>query len=127
MKSLCRVALGLMLGVGAASLVIVPADAKKREAEPAGPNLTAAERNALSTLKAALDAHDYPAAASALSAAQSVVRSADGRFYLAVMQVEVARGTNNLALLGSTIGTLISSGRVSQAELGSLYASQGAI
>jgi tetratricopeptide (TPR) repeat protein len=127
MKSLFRVALGLMLGVGTASLLVLPADAKKKEASSAGPGLSAAERNAISTLKAALDARDYPAAASALSAAQSVVRSADGRFYLAVMQVEVARGTNNLALLGSTINTLIASGRVSQAELGSLYASQGAL
>jgi hypothetical protein len=127
MKSLCRVALGLMLGVGAASLFVLPADAKKKEEAPAGPSLSAPERNALSTLKAAIDARDYPAAASALSAAQSVVRSADGRYYLAVMQVEVARGTNNLALLGSTISSLIASGRVSQAELGSLYASQGAI
>src|SRR4051812_23147571 len=104
MKSFYRVAVGLMLGVAAASLVTMPAVAKKKEQAQVG--LPAVERNALSTLKAALDARDFPAAASALSAAQSVVRSADGRYYMAVMQIDVARGTNNLALLSSTLDTL---------------------
>jgi tetratricopeptide (TPR) repeat protein len=126
MKSLSSFGLGLMLGLGAVSLAAVPAEAKK-EAPPAGPNLSKAERNALATLKGAVDARDFPAAISALTSAQAVVRGADARYYLAVLQVEVARGTNNLALLSSAIDTLMASGRLSQAELGSLYASQAAI
>jgi tetratricopeptide (TPR) repeat protein len=126
MKSVSSFGLGLMLGFGAISLAAVPAEAKK-EAPPAGPNLSRAEREALATLKAAVDARDFGAATSALASAQSVVRGAEGRYYLAVLQVDVARGTNNLALLSSAIDTLMASGRLSQAELASLYASQAAI
>ena len=126
MKSLCKVALGLTVGLGVASLAGSPAFARK-EAPTAGPGLPKAERTALASLKAALDARDYPGAVSALNAAQASVRSADGRYYLAVMQVEIARGTNNLPLLSSSIETLLASGRLTPVETGSLYASQGAI
>jgi tetratricopeptide (TPR) repeat protein len=126
MKSLSSFGLGLTLGLAAVSLAASPAEAKK-EAPAAGPVLSKAERTALATLKAALDARDYGAATSALASAQSVVRGSEGRYLLAVMQVEVARGTNNIALLSSAVDTLIASGRLSQPELASLYASQGAL
>src|SRR4051812_19099189 len=125
MKSFNRVAVVLALGAATASLVTMPVAAKKKEQQQVG--MPAAERNALSTLKAALDAHDYAAATTALSAAQSVVRTADGRYFLAAMQVDVARGTNNLPLLSSAVETLVASGRASPQELGGLYSAQGVI
>jgi tetratricopeptide (TPR) repeat protein len=126
MKSHSRVALGLMMGLGVLSLAEAPAAAKK-QAPAANAGLAKPERDALATLKAAVDARDFPAATTALSTAQSVVRSAEGRYYLAVLQVEVARGTNNLPLLSSAADALMASGRLTPAEQGSLYASQGAL
>ena len=125
MKSVSVIGLGLMLGLGAFGIGAAPAEAKK-EAPPA-PTLSKPEREALATLKAAVDARDFGAAATALTSAQSVVRGAEGRYLLAVLQVEVARGTNNVAQLASAIETLAASGRLSQPELASLYASQGAL
>ena len=125
MKSVSVIGLGLMLGLGAFGIGAAPAEAKK-EAPPA-PTLSKPEREALATLKAAVDARDFGAAATALTSAQSVVRGAEGRYLLAVLQVEVARGTNNVAQLASAIDTLAASGRLSQPELASVYASQGAL
>ena len=114
------VALALGLGVAAA-----PAAAQAPNA--ATLRLPREERAALAALQSALAARDYGAAAAALSSAQTAVHSEDGRYYLANLQFQYARETNNVALQTSTIEALIANGRVSPSELGQLYTLRGTL
>jgi tetratricopeptide (TPR) repeat protein len=121
MASVSRLALGLMLGLGLAVPAASPAAAQDAAR---GPSLTKQERSALAALETALNARNYAGASSALSAAQSAARGSDARYYLAQLQLKLARETGNRALEASATEALIASGRVPQAQLGALYAAQ---
>jgi tetratricopeptide (TPR) repeat protein len=118
-----KLALSLVAGIGAASLGVHAASAQ--QAEATAPRVTKAERAAITALQTALAARDYVAAASALSAAQAAVRGDDARYYVALLQFQLARETNDAAMQASAVETLIAMGRMPQAQLGGLYALQG--
>lgn len=114
-----KLALGLFVAVGGASLSSAPAVAQTL------PHVDKTERSAIGALQSALAARDYAAAASALSAAQAAAQGADARYYVALLQFQLARETNNAAMQASAVETLIALGRMPQAQLGGLYALQG--
>ncbi|HEX4738325.1 MAG TPA: hypothetical protein VH331_12275 [Allosphingosinicella sp.] len=114
-----KLALGVFAAVGAASLGSAPVAAQT------APHVSKAERSAIGALQSALAARDYTTAASALSAAQAAAQSSDARYYVALLQFQLARETSNASMQASAIETLISLGRLPQAQLGGLYALQG--
>lgn len=128
MASVPRLALGVLLSLGASSLL--PATgvwAQRGKSAPVqGPVFTQQEYAALAALETALNARNYTAAGAALGTAQSAVRGADGRYHLAGLQLRLGRETNNAAMQASAIEALIASGRMPAADLGALYAVQGA-
>jgi hypothetical protein len=123
MGSVSKLATIALLAAGASTLV--PASPALAQAA-AYPSVSRPEYQALIALETALVARNYPAAGSALASAQSVVRSADARFYLAGLQLRYGREAGNLPAQTSAIEALIASGRLSGAQLGPLYVSQGA-
>ena len=90
------------------------------------PNVSRAEYQALIALETALASRNYPASASALASAQSAVRGSEARYYLAGLQLRYGREAGNPEALSGAIQALAASGRLSGAELGPLYAAQGA-
>jgi tetratricopeptide (TPR) repeat protein len=125
MASVSRLALGIPLALGAASIVVsVPADAKKKPPYT-GPSFTLEERTSLSALEAALAARNYPAATAALATAQAAARGSDARYLLAGLQLRLGRETGNTALQASAVEALLSSGRVPAAEQAPLHYTQG--
>lgn len=125
MASVSRLALGIMLALGAASVVATaPADAKKKTPYT-GPSFTREERASLAALEAALAARNYPAANTALATAQAAARGADARYQLAGLQLRLGRETNNTALQATAIDALLGSGRVPAAEQAPLHYMQG--
>jgi tetratricopeptide (TPR) repeat protein len=117
-------ALGLLATVGAAAL-LVPSIAAQPPASGALPHLGKAERGAIGALQTALAARDYAAANAALSAAQAAAESNDARYYVALLQFQLARETSNASMQASAVEALITLGRMPQGQLGSLYALQG--
>jgi tetratricopeptide (TPR) repeat protein len=127
MGSVPKLAAFAVLSAAAGVLTLSAPAAAQRAAATAYPNVNRAEYQALATLEAALAARNYSAAAGALAAAQSAARSSDARFYLAGLQLRYARETGNTAAQASAIEALVATGRLSGAELGPLYAAQGAV
>jgi tetratricopeptide (TPR) repeat protein len=119
-----KLALGLAAAIGAASFAAPGLEAQQPEAAQP-PRLSKAERSAIGALQSALAARDYGAAASALSAAQAAAQGNDARYYVALLQFQLARETNNAAMQASAIESLLAIGRLPQAQLGGLYALQG--
>jgi tetratricopeptide (TPR) repeat protein len=118
-----KLALSLAAAIGAASLGIHAASAQPAEASL--PRVAKAERAAIAALQTALAARDYGTAASALTAAQAAAHGDDARYYVALLQFQLARETNDAAMQASAAETLIALGRMPQAQLGGLYALQG--
>ena len=127
MGSVWKLAAFAVLSAGAGVLILPASAAAQRAPAAAYPNVNRAEYQALAALEAALAARNYSAAAAALAAAQSAARGSDARYHLAGLQLRYARETGNAAAQASAIEALIASGRISGAELGPLYASQGAV
>ena len=127
MGSVSRLAPALALALTGALLApAAPAHAQKGKDARTGPSFARDEYQALAAAEAALNARNYAAAASALATAQGAARGADARYHLAGLQLRLARETNNAPLQAQASEALIASGRLSGAELGSLYAAQGA-
>ena len=123
MGSASRFAVALALAFGAASLpVAAPASAQN-----AAPSLSKEERAALLAAETALNARDYPAATSAIAAAQSAARGRDARYYVARLQLRLARESANLGLEAQAIDALLASGMVPQSEVGLLQTAQAQI
>lgn len=122
MGSVSRLALAAAFALGTASLAAAPA-----AAQSGTPSFTKEERAALMAAEAALNARNYPAAQTALTAAQAAARGSDARNYVARLQLRLGRETANLPLQASAIDALIASGTVPQSELGAFYTTRGAI
>ena len=123
MSSVSKLAAFALLSAGAAAFgpaAAAPAPSVQY------PNVSRAEYQALIALETALASRNYPASASALAAAQSVVRGSEARYYLAGLQLRYGREAGNPEALSGAIQALAASGRMSGAELGPLYAAQGA-
>ncbi|MGZ8306819.1 MAG: hypothetical protein ACXWU6_09530 [Allosphingosinicella sp.] len=128
MKSVSRIALGVALVLGGASVVATaPADAqKKKKGEAAavgGPtlNLTKEERAALQPVQAAIAAKDWATAQAGMPAAVAAATSQGGRYAVARFQIEIGVGTNNRALQAEGIDNVIASNQLGAAELPALY------
>ncbi|HLL31461.1 MAG TPA: hypothetical protein VK403_10730 [Allosphingosinicella sp.] len=128
MKSVSRIALGIALVLGGASVVATsPADAQKRkkgEAAPAaakGPTLSKEERAALVPVQTAVNAKNWAAAQAALPAAAAVATSPGGRYYVGRFQFEIGQGTNNAALQAQGLENLVGSGLVEAADQPTIY------
>lgn len=132
MKSVSRIALGVALVLGGASVVATaPADAQKKKkgdaAQPAaaaGPTLSKEERAALLPVQNAVTAKDWAAAQAALPAAAAVATGPGGRYYVGRFQLEIGLGTNNVALQTQGMDNLIASGQVPLADQAPIYRNQ---
>ncbi len=134
MKSVSRIALGVALVLGGASVVATaPADAQKKKkgdaAAPAaqGPALSKEERAALLPVQNAITAKDWGAAQAALPAAVAAATGPGGRYYVGRFQVEIGIGLNNTALQSQGLDNMIASGQVPAADLPTFYRNQGAL
>src|SRR3954469_23885292 len=126
MRCVSRLKLGLFAFAGAAALVPGSVAAQRPAPAPAvGPHLTKPERTAIAALQTALANRDYAGATTALSAARAAAVGDDARYYVAILQFQLARETNNAALLASSTDALIATGRLPQGALGNLYGLQG--
>ena len=126
MKSVSRIALGVALVLGGASVVATaPAEAqKKKKGEAAaaqGPTLTKEERAALLPVQNAVTAKDWATAQAALPAASAAVTSPGGRYAVGRFQVEIGLGVNNTAMQAQGFDNLIASGQLDAANLPIIY------
>jgi tetratricopeptide (TPR) repeat protein len=133
MKSVSRIALGVALMAGTASVVATaPAEAKKKPAAAAQPaqrtfNLSKEERAALLPVQTAITAKDWPTAQAGLSAALAAAQSPDARYAVGRFQLEIGLGLNNVAMQAQGLENLIASGQVPAADLPTIYRNQGAL
>jgi len=137
MKSLSRIALGVALVLGGASVVAtMPADAQKRkkggDAQPAQPaqrsfKLSKEERAALLPVQNAITAKDWATAQAALPAAVAAAQSPDARYAIGRFQLEIGLGTSNVALQRQGLDNLIASGQVPAADLPVIYRNQAVL
>lgn len=132
MKSVSRIALGVALVLGGASVVATaPADAQKRKkgeaAAAQGPTLTKEERAALLPVQNAVTAKDWATAQAGLPAATAAVTSPGGRYAIGRFQLEIGLGLNNTAMQAQGIDNLIASGQVDAAQLPVMYRNQAVL
>lgn len=135
MKSVSRIALGVALVLGGASMVATaPADAqkKKKKGEAAAPaastiTLTKEERAAMAPVQTAVAAKDWATAQAALPAAAAAATSPGGRYAIGRFQLEIGLGTNNVAMQSQGLDNLIASGQVGAADLPTIYRNQGVL
>ncbi|HEU0099919.1 MAG TPA: tetratricopeptide repeat protein [Allosphingosinicella sp.] len=134
MKSISRIALGVALVLGTASVVATaPADAQKKKkgeaaAQPSsGITLTKEERAALAPVQTAITAKDWATAQSGLTAGAAAVTSPGGRYAVGRFQVEIGLGTNNVPLQAQGIDNMIASGEVTGPELVPLLRNQAVL
>jgi tetratricopeptide (TPR) repeat protein len=134
MKSVSRIALGVALVLGGASVVATaPADAQKKKkgeaaAAPASKiTLTKEERAALLPVQTAITAKDWAAAQAALPAATASVTSPGGRYAIGRFQLEIGTAVNNVAMQGQGLDNLLASGQVEAAQLPIIYRNQAVL
>ncbi|HEX8625411.1 MAG TPA: tetratricopeptide repeat protein [Allosphingosinicella sp.] len=133
MKSVSRIALGVALVLGGASVVATaPADAQKKkkgEAAPAasGITLTKEERTAMAPVQTAVQAKDWAAAQAALPAAVAAATSPGGRYAIGRFRLEIGLGTNNVAMQAQGLDDLVASGEVNATDLPTIYRNQGVL
>lgn len=135
MKSVSRIALGVALVLGGASVVATaPADAQKKKkgeaaAAPAASTitLTKEERAAMAPVQTAIAAKDWATAQTALAAATPAATSPGGRYAIGRFQLEIGLGTNNVALQAQGLENLIASGQVAAVDLPTIYRNQGVL
>lgn len=132
MKSFSRIALGIALVLGGASVVATaPADAqKKKKGEPAEPQtakLSKEERAVLLPIQTAITAKDWAAAAAALPAADAAVQSADARHFLEQFRFDIGRNTKNVAMQSQALDALLANGKVPADMLPSYYRAQAVL
>jgi tetratricopeptide (TPR) repeat protein len=123
MKSVSRIALGVALVLGGASVVATaPAAAKKKPDAAAQPaqrsfNLSKEERAAMLPVQNAITAKDWATAQASLPAAVAVAQTPDGRYAIGRFQLEIGLGTNNVAMQAQGLDNLVASGQVPAADL----------
>ncbi len=135
MKSLSRIALGVALVLGSASVIATaPAEAQKKKkgeaaAAPAASTiiLTKEERVAMAPVQAAITAKDWATAQTALAAATPAATSPGGRYAIGRFQLEIGLGTNNTAMQAQGLENLVASGQVAAVDLPTIYRNQGVL
>jgi predicted Zn-dependent protease len=116
MKPLSTFALALALVAGSATFA-GPATAQKKQeapkaAQPAAwaPKISKAEATALKAVETAIKQQDWATAATALAAAQPLVTSPDGRYYIGQFQYSIGEGTKNQQLQVQGLDAMLASG-----------------
>jgi tetratricopeptide (TPR) repeat protein len=132
MKSVSRIALGIALVLGGASVATAPAAAKKKPDAPAQPaqrsfNLSKEERAALLPVQTAVTAKDWATAQAGLPAALAAAQSPDARYAVGRFQLEIGLGTNNVAMQAQGLDNLVASGQVPATELPVIIRNQGVL
>ncbi len=132
MKSVSRIALGVALVLGSASMVATaPAEAKKKPeaAQPANANitLTKEERAAMAPVQTAIAAKDWATAQAGMPAAIAAATSPGGRYAVGRFQLEIGLGTSNVAMQSEGLDNLIASGKVEPGDLPTIYRNQGVL
>lgn len=135
MKSVSRIALGVALVLGGASVVATaPAHAqkKKKNEQAAVPQQRQAkfskeERAALQPVQTAITAKDWATAQAGMPAAMAAAQGQDARYAVARFQLEIGLGTNNVQLQAQGIDAMIASGYVTGADLAVLYRNQAVL
>ncbi len=135
MKSVSRIALGVALVLGSASVIATgPAEAQKKKkgeaaAQPAQRsfNISKEERAALVPVQNAVAAKDWATAQAGLPAAAAAAQSPDARYAVGRFQLEIGLGTNNAALQAQGLENLIASGQVPAADLPVIYRNQAVL
>lgn len=132
MKSVSRIALGVALVLGGASVIATaPADAKKKPeaAQPAQRsfNLSKEERAALLPVQNAITAKDWATAQAGLPAAVAAAQGPDARYAVGRFQLEIGLGTNNIPMQTQGLDNLVASGQVPAADLPMIYRNQAVL
>jgi tetratricopeptide (TPR) repeat protein len=132
MKSVSRIALGVTLALGGASVIATaPAEAKKKPeaAQPAAATitLTKEERAVLAPVQTAITAKDWATAQAGMPAAIAAATSPGGRYAIGRFQLEIGLGTNNTAMQAQGLDNLIASGQVNATDLPTIYRNQGVL
>ncbi len=92
---------------------------------PAGvPNISREENAAIQPVYQAVQAQDWPTATAAMPAAQAAVSSPYGRYVVAQLQLEIGRGTQNLALQSQAVDAMLASGGAPAEVVSQLLAAQ---
>ncbi|MDP9412641.1 MAG: hypothetical protein M3Q08_00800 [Pseudomonadota bacterium] len=125
MRSVSTIAIGVAIALGSAAAIGTPAEAQRQQAETSP--LTKQERTALGALQTALEARNYAAASTALSAAQSAARSGYARYLASALQLRLGIETGNVGLQSTAIDAMIGSGAAPAAELPQLHRNQAAL
>ena len=119
----------LAQGYGPAPRQDVPAPAQPTApAQPAQPqreyHLSRAEQTAIQPAIVAVNASNWAAAATALTAADAAARGADAKYVIAQIRLRIGINTNDTAMQSRAIDDLISSGGAQPGEMANLYRQQ---
>ena len=125
MKSVSRIALGVALALGGASVIATaPATAKKKPeaAQPSAANitLTKEERAVLAPVQTAITEKDWATAQAGMPAAIAAANSPGGRYAIGRFARDRPRHQKRRHA-GSGAGNLIASGKVESADLPTIY------
>ena len=123
-----RLAIGAGLVLGLIPMA-VPAAAQGGGKQAQGQNqggqpplkLSKEELAAAGPIQTALQAKNFDAAAAALSAAQAVFKTPDGRYFASIAQLQIGLGKNDNAMQLAGIEGMLASGKVAQADLPKFY------
>lgn len=133
MKSVSRIALGVALALGGASVVATaPAAAQKSKPAAEQPQqrqfkLSKEERAALEPLRAAVAAQQWDAALAALPAAQAAAQGTDAKYFVADIMLRIGLGKQDVPMQAQAIDAIIASGGAPAGDLPTLYRNQGAL
>ena len=118
-KVMSQLAVGALLAVSTASLT-VQAQAQTPPAQPEL-KLSKQEREALLPVQTAVNAKDYAAAVTALTAAQASIQSPDGRYAIGNFQFSIGATTKNVQLATAGLEGMLASGKVPKENQARMY------
>lgn len=87
-------------------------------------NLSRQERTAFQPVVAAVTAHDWATATTALAAAAPQARGNDAKYLVGQIRLQIGIGTNNQALQAQGVDEMLASGGAQPSELRALYQNQ---
>jgi len=97
-------------------------------AAPAAPerqyNLSRAERAAIAPAIQAAQAQNWPAAQTALAAAQAAARGNDAKYIVGQLQVQIGLGTQNVQMQAAGVDAMLASGSALPGQMVALYNNQ---
>lgn len=114
MKTVSKLALGITLALGAASVATTPAVAqkkeKKQEAKAWAPKLSKEFRTPAEATQKAIAAGDFAGAAAALAQAEAAAQTPDEKYFVGSLRLSIAQPTKNTADQRRAVEEMIASG-----------------